>query len=101
MRTKESAEEDATGRRKKASITQMLNTNQEEDLADWWKDHLGLYNKSNKTCRRKENKDRLIAEKAWEMGVRGFDGKMLAGRMKQQNMQRHCLTLTFVVMHNK
>ena len=30
-----SAEEDATGRRKKASITQMLNEEKEEELADW------------------------------------------------------------------
>ena len=32
-----SAEEDATGRRKKASITQMLDEEHEEELADWWK----------------------------------------------------------------
>ena len=77
-----SAEEDATGRRKKASITQMLDEQQEEDLADWWREHLGLYDKSNETYRRKAKKDRLIADKTQEMGVRGFDAKMLAGWMK-------------------
>ena len=53
----EESAEDATGRRKKASITQMLNENQEEDLADWWRDHPGLYDKSNETYRRKAKKD--------------------------------------------
>ena len=76
------AEEDASGRRKKASITQMLNDDQEEELADCWWDHPGLYDKGNETYRRKEKKDRLIADKAREMGVRGFDAKMLAGWMK-------------------
>ena len=75
----ESAEEDATGRRKNASITQMLNENQEAELANWWRDHPGLYDKSNNMYRRKEKNDRLIAEKAKEMGVWGFDAKMLAG----------------------
>ena len=60
----------------------MLNEHQEEELADWWRDHLGLYDKGNEMYRRKEKKDRLIAEKAREMGVRGFDAKMLAGWMK-------------------
>ena len=78
----ESAKEDATGRRKKASITQVLDENQEAELADWWRDHPGLYDKSNNTYRRKEKTDRLIAEKAREMGVWGFNAKMLAGWMK-------------------
>ena len=75
------AEEDATGRRK-ASITKILNEHQLEELADWWRVHPGLYDKSNKAYRRKEKKDRLIADKAREMGVLGFDAKMLAGWMK-------------------
>ena len=71
-----------TGRRKKAPITQMLDKTQEADLAEWWRDHPGLYDKSNDMYRRKEKKDRLIAEKAREMGVQGFNAKMLAGWMK-------------------
>ena len=58
-----SAEEDATGRQKKASITQMLDEHQ-EDRADWWREHPGLYDKSNETYRRKTKKDKLIPEKA-------------------------------------
>ena len=76
------AEEDATGRRKKASITQMLNEHKEEELAEWWREHPGLYDKSNEMYRGKEKKDRLIADKAKEMAVRGFDANMLAGWMK-------------------
>ena len=53
----------------------MLNKNQEEELEEWWRDHLGLYDKSNETYRRKEKKDRLIADTAREMGVWGFHAK--------------------------
>ena len=60
----------------------MLNEHQEEELAEGWREHPGLYDKSNKTYRRKLKKDRLIADKAEEMGVRDFDAKMLAGWMK-------------------
>ena len=60
----------------------MLNEHQEEELADWWRKHPGLYNKSNESYRRKAKKDRLIADKADEMGVWGFNAKMLAGWMK-------------------
>ena len=56
----ELAKEDVTGRRKKASITQMLDELQEEELADWWREHPGLYDKINKTYRRKAKKDKLI-----------------------------------------
>ena len=77
---KDLAEEDVTGRRKKASITQMLDENQEAELADWWKEHLGLYDKSNETYRRKEKRDRLIAEKAREMGCRASMPRCLLGR---------------------
>ena len=78
----ESAEEDANGSRKKASMTQMLDEQQEEELADWWREHPGLYDKSNETYRRKTKKDKLIAEKPRVMGVQGFDAAMLAGWMK-------------------
>ena len=70
-------EEDATGWRKKASMTQMLDEHQEKELADWWRECPGLYDKSNETYRRKVKKDRLIADKAEEIGVRGFDARML------------------------
>ena len=50
-------------RRKKASITQMLDEEQEE-LAGWWRENPGLCDKSNETYRRKVKKDWLIAEKA-------------------------------------
>ena len=60
----------------------MLNEHQEEELADWWGEHLGLYDKSNEMYRRKVKKDRLIADKAEEMGMQGFNAKMLAGWMK-------------------
>ena len=40
-------------RRKKASITQMLDEEQEEELADWWREYPGLYDKSNEMYRRK------------------------------------------------
>ena len=53
----------------------MLNKNQEEELADLWRYHPGLYHKSNQTYRRKEKKDRLTAEAS-------LDAKMLAGWMK-------------------
>ena len=48
----------------------MLNEHQEEELSDWWSEHLGLYDKSNVTYRRKKKKDRLIADKAREMARR-------------------------------
>ena len=60
----------------------MLDEQQEEDLADWWREHPGLYDKSNETYRRKTKKAKLIAEKAQVMGVRSFDAAMLAGWMK-------------------
>ena len=60
----------------------MLDEEQEEELAEWWRENLGLYNKSNYTYRRKAKKDQLIAEKAARMGVLGFDATMLAGWMK-------------------
>ena len=82
----ESAEEDATGGRKKASITQMLNEHQEEELADWWGEHPGLYDKSNEMYRRNVKKDGRIADKAEEMEVWCFDAKMLAGWMKSMRM---------------
>ena len=66
--------------RKKASITQMLDEEQEEELADWWRDNQGLYDKSNKTYRRKARKDKMIADKATCMGVRGFDAAMQSMR---------------------
>ena len=77
-----SKEEDATGRRKKTFITQMLIEEQEEEHADCWRENLGLYNKSNETYRRKARKDKLIADEATSMGVWGFDVAMLAGWMK-------------------
>ena len=64
-------EEDATGKSKKASITQMLDEEHEEDLTEWWRDNPGLYDKSIKTYRRKARKDKLIAEKAARLGVMG------------------------------
>ena len=76
-----SDEEDATGKRK-ASITQMLDEEQEEELADWWRDNPGLYDKSNKTYQRKACKGKLIGDKAAHMGVRGFDAAILASWMK-------------------
>ena len=61
----------------------MLNEHQEEELAEWWREHPGLYGKSNETYRRKAKKDRLIAaDKAEKMRVQGFDARMLAGWMK-------------------
>ena len=66
----------------------MLNVHQEEELAEWWRDHLGLYDKSNKTYRRNEKKARLIADKAREIGVWGFHAKMLAGWMKSMRTMR-------------
>ena len=56
----------------------MFDENQKAELADWWREHPGLYD----MYRRKEKKDSLIAEKAREMWVWGFDFKMLAGWMK-------------------
>ena len=69
-----SDEEDATGKRTKASITQMLDEEQEEELADWWRDNPGLYDKSNETYRKKARKNKLIADKTACMGVRGPAG---------------------------
>ena len=46
----------------------MLDEEQEEELADWWRDNPGLYDKSNETYRRKAHKDKLIADKAAHMG---------------------------------
>ena len=60
----------------------MLDEEQEEEPSDWWRDNPGLYNKSNETYQRKAHKDKLIADKAARMGVRGFDAAMLAGWMK-------------------
>ena len=60
----------------------MVDEQQEEELADWWREHPGMYDKSSETYRRKTKKDKLIAEKAQEMGVRGFNAGMLAGWMK-------------------
>ena len=77
-----SDEEDAMGKRKKASIPQILDEKQEEELADWWRDNPGLCDKSNETYRRKARKDKLIVYKAAHMGVRGFDAAMLAGWVK-------------------
>ena len=57
----------------------MCNDHQEEELAECWRVHLGLYNKSKEMYRRKAKKDRLIADKTKEMG---FDAKILAGWMK-------------------
>ena len=60
----------------------MLDEEQEEELADWWMEQPGIYDKSNETYRRKAKKDRLIAENAEVMGVPGFDVVMLVGWMK-------------------
>ena len=60
----------------------MLDEQHEEELADWWREHPGLYEKSNETFRRKTKKDKLIAKKTQAMGVRRFDAGMLAGWMK-------------------
>ena len=76
-----SGEEDAMGRRKKASIIQMLHEEQEEEFAERWRDNLGLYDKSNETYKRKAHKDKLIPDKAAHLGVRGFDVTMLASWM--------------------
>ena len=65
----------AGGRRPACPITQIFDETQEADLAEWWRDHPGLYDKSNDMYRMKEKEDRLIAEKARGMGVPGFDGK--------------------------
>ena len=59
----------------------MLDEEQEEDLAELWRDNQVLYDKSNETYRKKACKDKLIDDKAARMGVRGFDAAMLAGWM--------------------
>ena len=64
----------------------MLNEHQEEELVEWWREHLSLYDKSNKTYRRKANKDRMIADKSEEIGVWVFNAKMLAGWTKSMRM---------------
>ena len=56
------------GKKKKSSITQMLIEHQEEELANWWRDNPGLYNKSINTYHRKGRNDKLIADKAASMG---------------------------------
>ena len=66
-----SDEEDATGKRKKPSITHMLDEDQEEELADWWRDNPGLYDKCVETYRRNATKDKLIAEQACIHGCEG------------------------------
>ena len=71
-----------TSRRKKASISQMLNETQEEDLSDWCSDNPGLYNKSCAIYCYKAKKNKLIADKAASMEVRGFDATMLHVWMK-------------------
>ena len=53
-----------------------------KELADWWKDNPRLYDKSFDTYQRKGRKDKLIADKAASLGVRGFDAGMLMGWMK-------------------
>ena len=60
----------------------MLAEGQEEELADWWRDNPGLYDKSVDIYCRKGRKDKLIADKAASMGMRGFDTGMLMGWMK-------------------
>ena len=60
----------------------MFDEEQEENLADWWKERPGLYDKSNKPYLRKAKKDRVIATKAEVMGVQGFDVAILARWMK-------------------
>ena len=77
-----SGKEDTMGRRKKASITHILDEEEEEELAEWWRENPGLYDKSNETYRRKAKKDQLIVEEAARMGVQGSDAAMLAGWIK-------------------
>ena len=60
----------------------MLDEDQEEELADWWRDNPGLYDKSVETYLRKSRKDKLIANKAASMGVSGLHAAMLSGWMK-------------------
>ena len=43
---------------------------QEEELADWWRDNMGWYTKGNEMYRRKEKKDRLIADKTRRWGCK-------------------------------
>ena len=64
----------------------MLDKQQEEELADWWRECPGLYDKSNETYRRTTKKDKLIAEEVQEMAVQGFDAGMLAGWMKSMRI---------------
>ena len=52
----DSAEEDVTDTRKTTPITQMLDLTHEADLAEWWRDHPGLYDKGDDIYRRKEYK---------------------------------------------
>ena len=59
-----SDEKDATGKRKKPSFSQILDEDQEEGVADWWRDIPGLYDKSIETYHRKARKEKLIADKA-------------------------------------
>ena len=60
----------------------MLDEEQEEELADWWRDNSGLYDKTNETYRRKARKDKLITDKTARMGVMGFNAAILACWMK-------------------
>ena len=60
----------------------MLDEHHEEELADWWRDNPGLYDKSIDTYHRKGRKDKLIADKVASMEVRVFNAGMLMGWMK-------------------
>ena len=63
----------------------MLDDTQEEDLAEWWRDSPGLYEKSCTLYHHRAKKNKLIADKAASMGVMDFDATMLHGWMKSMH----------------